>query len=94
MNMSTTKKHTVDDLQAIADRIVGEAKGDEQIEVDVSRSNDTDIRVYQGELEHFVSSQSAGVSVRVIKDGKTRQDRKSTRLNSSHTDISRMPSSA
>jgi PmbA protein len=69
--MSTTKKHTVDDLQAIADRIVSEAKGDEQIEVHVSRSNDTDIRVYQGELEHFVSSQSAGVSVRVIKDGKT-----------------------
>ena len=71
MSMSTTKKHTVDDLQAIADRIVAQAKGDEQIEVHVSRSNDTDIRVYQGELEHFVSSQSAGVSVRVIKDGKT-----------------------
>ena len=67
----STRKHTVDDLQAIADRIVAEARGDEQIEVHVSRSNDTDIRVYQGEVEHFVSSQSAGVSVRVIKDGRT-----------------------
>ena len=67
--MST--KHTVDDLQAIADRIVADAKGDEQIEVHVSRQNETDIRTYQGEIEHFVSAQSAGVSVRVIKDGRT-----------------------
>ena len=69
--MSTTKKHTVDDLQAIADRIVGEAKGDEQIEVHVSRSNDTDIRVYQGEVEQFTSAQSEGVGVRVIREGRT-----------------------
>ena len=65
------KRHTVDDLQAIADRIVSQAKGDEQIEVHVSRSNDTDIRVYQGEIEHFVSAQSAGISVRVIDNGRT-----------------------
>ena len=29
-----------------------------------------------------------------LRDGVVKQDRKSTRLNSSHTDISRMPSSA
>jgi PmbA protein len=29
------------------------------------------VRVYEGELEHFVSAQSAGVGIRVIKDGRT-----------------------
>ena len=29
------------------------------------------MRVYEGELEHFVSAQSAGVGIRVIKDGRT-----------------------
>ena len=68
---STPKRHTVDDLQAIADRIVAEAKGDEQIEVSVGRSTDTDIRVYRGQVENFVAAQSAGVSVRVITNGRT-----------------------
>jgi len=64
-------RHTVDDLQAIADAIVGEAKGGEQIEAHVSRSRETDVRVRNGEVEHFVASQSQGISVRVIKDGRT-----------------------
>ena len=32
---------------------------------------ETDIRAYQGNVEHFVSAQSADVSVRVIVDGRT-----------------------
>lgn len=64
-------RRTVDDLQAIADRIVAEARGSEQIEVSVSRMGETEIRAYQGEVEHFVSAQSGSVSVRVISDGRT-----------------------
>ncbi|MEY3691598.1 MAG: hypothetical protein RJB57_1254 [Actinomycetota bacterium] len=64
-------RRTVDDLQEIADRIVADARGNEQIEVTVSRMGETDIRAYQGNVEHFVSAQSADVSVRVIVDGRT-----------------------
>ena len=64
-------KRTVDDLQAIADAIVAEAKPGEQIAAYLSRSTETDVRVRNGEVEHFVSAQSQGVSVTVIVDGKT-----------------------
>ena len=29
------------------------------------------IRVYEGEVEHFVSAQSEGIGIRVIRDGRT-----------------------
>jgi PmbA protein len=61
----------VPDLQAIADRIVAQAKPGEQIEAYVGRGGETSVRVYEGELEHYVSAQSAGVGIRVIKDGRT-----------------------
>jgi len=64
-------RHTVDDLQAIADAIVAMALPGEEIEANVSRSRETDIRVYNGEVEHFVSAQSQGISVRVIVEGRT-----------------------
>ena len=62
---------TVDDLQAIADRVVAQAGSGEQIEAYVSRGGETAIRIYEGELEHFASAQSEGVGIRVIKDGRT-----------------------
>jgi PmbA protein len=58
-------------LQAIADRVVAQAKPNEQIEAFVSRGVETDIRVYEGEIEHFVSAQSEGVGIRVIAGGRT-----------------------
>ncbi len=61
----------VPDLQAIADRIVARATPGEQIEAYVSRAGETAIRVYEGEVEHFVSAQSEGVGIRVIRDGRT-----------------------
>lgn len=61
----------VPDLQAIADRVVAQAASGEQIEAYVGRGGETAIRVYQGEVEHFVSAQSEGVGIRVIKDGRT-----------------------
>ena len=64
-------RNTVDDLQAIADAIIAEAKPGEQIAAHLSRSTETDVRVRNGEVEHFVSAQSQGVSVLVIVDGRT-----------------------
>lgn len=61
----------IPDLQAIADRVVAQATNGEQIEAYVGRGGETAIRVYEGEVEHFVSAQSEGVGIRVIKDGRT-----------------------
>ena len=67
----STKTDSLTELLAIADRVIDQARPGEQIEVSVSRGGHTDIRVYQGEVEHFVSAQDQGISVRVIKDGRT-----------------------
>ncbi|MFZ9533070.1 MAG: PmbA/TldA family metallopeptidase, partial [Ilumatobacteraceae bacterium] len=64
-------KVEVPELQAIADRIVAQAKPGEQVEAYVGRGGETSVRVYEGEMEHFVSAQSDGVGIRVIKDGRT-----------------------
>ena len=62
---------TVPDLQAMVDRVVAQASKGEQIEAYVSRGGETAVRVYEGEVEHFVSAQSEGIGIRVIKDGRT-----------------------
>jgi PmbA protein len=59
------------DLVAIADRVIAQARPGEQIEAYVSRGQETDIRIYEGEVEHFVSAQSEGIGIRVIRDGRT-----------------------
>ena len=59
------------ELQAVADRIVEQAKSSEQVEAFVARGGETDVRIYQGAVEHFVSAQSEGVGIRVISGGRT-----------------------
>jgi PmbA protein len=61
----------VEHLQALADKVVGQATAGEQIEAYVSRGGETEVRVYEGEVEHFVSAQSEGIGVRVIHQGRT-----------------------
>jgi PmbA protein len=58
-------------LQEIADRVVAQARPGEHVEAFVSRDSETDIRVYGGSVEHFVSAQSEGIGIRVIRDGRT-----------------------
>ncbi len=58
-------------LQEIADRVVARAGAGEQIEAFVARGGETEIRVYEGDVEHFLSAQSEGVGIRVIRDGRT-----------------------
>jgi len=61
----------VEELQRIADAVVAQARDGEQIEAFVSRDNETAVRVYEGQVEHFVSAQSEGIGIRVIRDGRT-----------------------
>ena len=46
------------DLLAIVDRVVAQAVPGEQLEAFVSRGGDTEVRIYEGEVEHFVSAQA------------------------------------
>lgn len=59
------------DLQQIVDRVIAQAKPGEQVEAYASRGGETSIRIYEGETEHFVSAQSEGIGIRIIKEGRT-----------------------
>ena len=59
------------ELQAVADRVIAQAKPGEEVEAFVTRGGETEVRVYQGAVEHFVSAQSEGIGIRVISDGRT-----------------------
>lgn len=59
------------ELLAIAERVIARAEPGEQVEAFVSRGGDTEVRVYQGEVEHFVSAQSEGIGIRIVRDGRT-----------------------
>ncbi|MFW2335254.1 PmbA/TldA family metallopeptidase, partial [Ilumatobacter sp.] len=59
------------DLLGIVDRVVAEARPGEQLEAFVSRGGETEVRVYEGEVEHFVSAQAEGIGIRVLRDGRT-----------------------
>jgi PmbA protein len=58
------------DLLDIADRIVGLAQDGEELEAYVARSTDTDVRVYEGEVEQLAVADSQGVGVRIVRDGR------------------------
>lgn len=60
-----------EELLALAERVVAQALPGEQVEAFVSRDHETDIRIYEGEVEHFVSAQSEGIGIRVIREGRT-----------------------
>jgi PmbA protein len=69
--VSAARSDTTAELLALAEKVVAGAGPGEQVEAYVSRGGETDIRVYRGELEHFVSAQSEGIGVRVINGGRT-----------------------
>lgn len=59
------------ELQVVADRVIEQVRSGEQIEAFVARGGETEVRVYEGDVEHFVSAQSEGIGIRVIVDGRT-----------------------
>ena len=59
-----------EELLAIAERIVGWGGPGEQIEAVVGHSRETDVRVYEGEIESLSVAESQGVGIRVITDSR------------------------
>ena len=59
-----------DELLAIAERVAAQAANGEQVEAYVARAQDTDVKVFDGEVESLSSAQTEGVGVRVIKDSR------------------------
>ena len=57
-------------LLALATRVAGSARQGEQLEVYVSRGVETDVRAYEGAVEALSSATSAGVGIRVVRDGR------------------------
>jgi len=55
-------------LLAIGDRVAGMVAAGEQVEAVVLHSRDTEIRVYEGEIEQLSSAESQGVGIRVVRD--------------------------
>ncbi|HTT88285.1 MAG TPA: TldD/PmbA family protein [Acidimicrobiales bacterium] len=58
------------ELVDLATRVAGWARAGESLEVYVSRSTDTEVRVYEGEVESLSSATSAGAGIRVAIDGR------------------------
>ncbi len=59
-----------EELLAVGDRVVEAARSNESVEAVVTWSRDTEVRAYEGAVESFTSSNSAGVGVRVVVDGR------------------------
>ena len=59
-----------EDLLVVAERLVGQARPGEQLEVACSEGTSTSVRVYGGEVESFTSARSQGIGVRVIVEGR------------------------
>ena len=57
-------------LLDVADRLVGMAESGEQLEAYVARSSDTQVRVYEGEVEQLAVADALGVGVRIVRDGR------------------------
>lgn len=61
---------TPEELLDIADRVLERARPGEELEAVVTWSHDTEIRAVDGDVEHFVESDSAGLGVRIVRDGR------------------------
>jgi PmbA protein len=59
------------DIADLVASLAAAAGPDEQIEAYASRGSSTEVRVWRGQVEHFVSAASEGVGVRVVSGGRT-----------------------
>jgi PmbA protein len=58
------------ELLALAQRIAAQARSDEQVEAYVAWSRETDVRIYEGDVESLSSAETAGIGIRVVKDSR------------------------
>jgi PmbA protein len=54
------------ELLDLAVRVAGAARPGEQVEAYVGRGRETEVRVYEGEVESLSSAESAGIGIRVV----------------------------
>ena len=57
------------ELHEIAAQVVAQATGTEEIEAFAARGTDTEIRIYEGEIESLSTATSAGIGIRVLIPG-------------------------
>jgi len=60
----------VSELLELAERVVGQARPGEQVEVFLGRSHQTEVKVFDGAVESLSSADTQGVGVRVIVGGR------------------------
>ena len=53
----------MEELLAIAERVVNKAEGNEEVEAFVSRGSSVSVKAYGGEVESFTSATSAGIGI-------------------------------
>ena len=58
------------ELVDIAERVLGWARDNEQVEIYAVHDRETEVRAYGGEVESFSSAESQGIGVRVIVGGR------------------------
>ncbi len=58
------------ELLDLAARLAAEARAGEEVEAYAAWQRETDVRVFQGEVESLASAESAGVGVRVVAGGR------------------------
>lgn len=61
---------STEELLAIADRVVGWANDTEQVEAVVVSEQETEISIYNGDIESFTAATSQGVGVRVVANNR------------------------
>jgi PmbA protein len=59
-----------EELLRVAESVVGWANENEQVEVVAVHGKETEIRVYQGEIESFTAAESHGIGIRVVHGGR------------------------
>jgi PmbA protein len=67
--MTTTSASTATDLVELCRSIASEAQPGEAIEAYASRSGETDITIFGGEVESLTTAESQGVGIRVVAGG-------------------------
>jgi PmbA protein len=60
----------VSELLELAEKVAGAAASGEQVEAFVGRSTSTGVKVHGGEIESLTQAASAGIGVRVVRDGR------------------------
>jgi PmbA protein len=60
----------VSELLELAEKVAGAAAAGEQVEAFVGRSTSTGVKVHGGEIESLTQATSAGIGVRVVRDGR------------------------